>query len=196
MKQPANNWVLLTGGPHSGKSTLHAYLGKQGYAVKPEQARFVLDDYMARGIPAIDIMNNDVVGGRFQEEIAYKEIAEENKCNPNVLTFFDRSCIEYTAFIELRNLTPNQALLSQLATRSYGLAVILESIPMPFDENRLETNLVDPVAESKRQQAALIKAVQATGTALEFLPVMPTQERASQVIAYCNQLGLASEQIA
>ena len=69
---------------------------------------------------------------------------------------------------------------------------MLEVIPSAFAKNKLESGLVDPVTESKKQEEAMLAVVQATNTPSEYLPVKTLDQRAERVIDFCVQHGLLS----
>ncbi len=96
---PNNRWVLICGGPNSGKTTIVNRLEDLGYKVKHEEARPILDRYIEEKVPLEKIVEDKIVGSSFQDEIALAEYAAEQKQPKEELVFFDRVAIEYFALL-------------------------------------------------------------------------------------------------
>lgn len=86
------NWVVITGEPRSGKSTLIERLAFYGYRICPEVSRIVIDDYRSKEIYL------DCYADNFENIVLSEKLAAEKRFQPKECVFWDRSIIDSIAF--------------------------------------------------------------------------------------------------
>lgn len=184
-----NKWILLAGGPNSGKTTLLNYFSECGYACKEEQARFVLDEFMKEGIPFTAIVDDVIVGSRFQDEIVKRELARAACFDKQVPTFFDRSTLDYLAITKERGLIRNPKLTHAAMAQRFALAFVLETIDETFGGNKIESAFTNPVELAKRQTDGIATVLDEQHIPYIHVPVLPLAERAEFILANCRLRG-------
>jgi predicted ATPase len=129
--------IVLTGGPHSGKSTLLAALSARGARVLAESAIGVINDLVASiGIEAAREWRAAHVAD-FQLTIARRQHQAELAVGGDGVVWLDRGIIDTIAYCRLYQIEAPEE-LRQLAARShYDLAIVCELVT-PF-HSRQET---------------------------------------------------------
>jgi predicted ATPase len=95
-----NNFVIITGGPGSGKSAILDSLSALGYKFVPETARTIIKERVGRGLPP---RPNPDEFARQIFEIDFKNYI--NNIDTSEPLFFDRSFLDSTAMIIETNKT-------------------------------------------------------------------------------------------
>ena len=102
MSHPASEtkWIIITGGPSCGKTSLLSYLNYLGFATVPESARLWIELEMSRGLTLDTIRKNELL---FQEKVLkMKKDREENTPKDSVI-FWDRGIHDSIAYGVDRN---------------------------------------------------------------------------------------------
>lgn len=92
----SNNWIVITGGPSSGKTSLLAELQKLGHRTIAEAARTVIDQALEKGV-LVEQLRSDEKG--FQEDVARLKQKNETVHDKSQLTFFDRGMQDTVAYL-------------------------------------------------------------------------------------------------
>jgi len=111
---------VLSGGPGVGKTTVINILKEKGYLVVPETARIIIEEEKIKDsdvLPWKDLF-------KFQEQVALRQLEEEEKINSNQAAFFDRSLIDGYAYCVLGNVNIPQ-LITENAWGRYDLIFFL-----------------------------------------------------------------------
>jgi predicted ATPase len=93
----STNWVVITGAPSSGKTSVIDALALRGYAVQGEVARAVIERHLKEGKTLAEIRRDE---SALQREMLEEKIALEKSLDPAALVFLDRAMddsITYTA---------------------------------------------------------------------------------------------------
>ena len=88
-------WVVITGGPSSGKTSIINRLSELGYKIVPEAAEKYIKEEQVKGKKVRDIRTNEE---DFTRVIFYKKIEAENELSSNQLTFLDRGLPDTVAY--------------------------------------------------------------------------------------------------
>lgn len=96
------NWVVITGAPSSGKTSVISALSDLGYNCYPEVARTLLEQS-----PGI---RNDEEG--FQRLITASKSELENSLNPKNLIFLDRGMPDSITYYRVAGINPHEAAIS------------------------------------------------------------------------------------
>ncbi len=182
MSNSNNNWIVLAGGPNSGKTTLIDELSKRGYKVKPEQAMVVINEYLASGVKLENVHTDPVLGGQFQRDIALKELAAAAEFSPDELVFFDRWAPDYFAFAKIRNLKKDEEIIKKLADCSYKHIFVLDLLKNEYADNKIEAHLADPIAVAIQQEEHLIDVINDLHMEFTRVPVMSVDDRIEYIL--------------
>ena len=182
-----NNWILIAGGPNSGKTTLIAELKKRGYKVKPEQATIIIHEYMDAGIPLESVQLDPKRGAIFQEDIALREMKATESFDKNEIIFLDRGAIEYFAFAKMRGLKINDQIAKLVKKSAYRQVFMLDLIESNFVTTKIEAHLDNPIEMAKKQHKLLIEVCERFKFNIETVPVMPVEKRADYILSFLNE---------
>jgi predicted ATPase len=177
-----NKWIVLAGGPNSGKTTTLAELKAQGYTVEPEQATKIIHEYIEQGIPLESLHNDPAAGAKFQEEIARRQIETEESHQKDEVVFFDRGAFDYLVFSRLRGLPLNDDILQAVRERTYGTVFVLNLIESEFKQTKIEAHLDDPVQAAKEQEKLLLSVLDELDIPYVHVPVMPIKDRVDFIL--------------
>lgn len=169
------NWQVLTAGPCAGKTALLNYLSAQGRQVVPEAARLYVDTLRSYDWSKEDVeMFREENPYTFQENVARKDYAMEQRLNPEDHLFMDRALDDNDAYSTFNNVTVDW-LDEAVQERQYATVFILEQLPFEQDDVRVE----DPEAARK-----IHELLQETYEPYDpiTVPVMPLPERAQYVL--------------
>lgn len=180
---PKNNWILLAGGPNSGKTTLICELQKRGYKVKQEQATIIIHEYMDAGIPLENVQHDLVQGAKFQDDIALREMKAASSFSVNDLVFFDRGAYEYFAFAKLRGLKINPEIAKKVRKSTYKHVFVLDLIESEFKENKIEAHIDNPMQSAKKQEKLLLDVLEEFKQEITRVPVMSVGDRADFILS-------------
>lgn len=89
------NWIIITGEPRSGKSTLIERIAFEGYRICPEVSRIIIDSYKCRNEKL------DCCTEHFEKMVMKEKIAAEKRFNPREYVFWDRGLVDSIAFSRL-----------------------------------------------------------------------------------------------
>lgn len=178
-----NNWILIAGGPNSGKTTLIAELKNRGYKVKAEQATVIIHEYMNAGIPLESVQLDPLQGAKFQEDIALREMKAMQIYDNNELVFLDRGAIEYFAFAKMRGLKIKNQIAEQVQKSTYKHVFMLDLILSKFKANKIEAYLENPVEMAKKQHKLLLEVYKKHKYKITHVQVMSVEERADFILS-------------
>lgn len=127
-------WVVLTGPPSSGKTTLQARFADAGYAISKDSTRQLIADVTGAGRDAEEFRFAD----DFQPRVLEAMAAAEAKLDPGEVTFLEYALPCNIAFhrTEARELVSG---LAEAAQRyRYAEVFILDPVGWSNDEQRVE----------------------------------------------------------
>lgn len=171
-------WVVITGGPSSGKTTTVTHLKSLGFHSSPESARTLIDMGIESGLTTAEIRRDEE---RFNQSVLNIQLALENILLPKKLCFHDRGVPDSLAYVRLINADESYARGVALK-RMYRAIFLLDLLPFQKDYARTE----DP------QMAKYIdKLIYQTYQELKYkvirVPVLSVEERSRFIL---NSLGI------
>ena len=101
------NWVVITGAPCTGKTTVIEELKKLGHTCHPEAAREYIESEMAKGFTLDEIRADNL---KLQSGILNKKMILEENLTPNQLIFLDRGIPDTLTYYRPSALDPMLAL--------------------------------------------------------------------------------------
>ena len=172
-------WIVITGAPCSGKSSLVSLLGQMGYQVSPEPARAYFEEQSARGLSIDEIRSAPEI---FMNAILARAIQREALLDPHQLTFMDRALPDSAAFRSLYGL--DFAELQRVVSRvRYRAVVLLESLPFEADGVRTESEEFRSALEQR-----LVQVYEALGYRPVRIPVVALEVRAQLLLDQLRNL--------
>jgi predicted ATPase len=168
------NWVVITGAPSSGKTSVINALAARGFTVRPETARAVFDRRVAGGETLQQIRADNVL---FQHQIIAEKIALEKSLDPAARVFLDRGMPDSMTYFRLAGLDVAEAAGAACLNR-YVAVFVFDRLPVVQDGMRTEDE-----ATAARLDRDLESDYKALGYDPVRVPVMPIEARADFVIA-------------
>lgn len=136
MKKTVNNWIVITGAPSSGKTTVLKELEKLGYKVYEEWARVYIDSEMKSGKTLKEIRHDEL---EFQKKILQLKIDFEKTLNSESTLFLDRGIPDSIAYMKLCGYGKDPILKKAAKNCSYKKVFLMELIKYESDYARTES---------------------------------------------------------
>jgi len=131
----ATEWVVITGAPSSGKSTVLSKLAELGFQCKPELARVIAEENPR-------LRDDEAI---FQKTVTLAKHDLEHSLDQQHLVFLDRGMPDSITYYRKAGIDPNEALKSCL-THKYKKVFIFERLELVSDgvrtENHEESELI------------------------------------------------------
>ncbi|NBX85426.1 MAG: ATPase [Gammaproteobacteria bacterium] len=166
-------WVVITGPPSSGKTTLVNALKAKGHIVSSEVAREIIQYTLSPG-HFKKCMPRDSLA--LQREILAVTLKREHSLSLDQEIFFDRGVPDSIAYFEFHGFNPEDAIRSS-QFRHYKRIYYCEGLPVEKDGLRLEN---DSIAQEIGE--LIIKAYSSLNYEIIFLPVVSVEERMALVL--------------
>lgn len=173
------NWVVITGGPSSGKSTLLACLENQGYKIVFEVARIIIDREIAGGKTLGEIRADEA---EFQRRVLQMKIDIEEKLLSQQLTFLDRGIPDSIAYNQICRA---DVTLAFEASRKRRYRAVFHCEQVPFEQDHART---EDQKKAHEISTLLHKAYTDLGYEVIGVPLMSTEERAKFILKELNRL--------
>lgn len=167
------NWIVITGAPCSGKSTVIRALEGMGYPVVHETARLYLEQKLARGFPAGAVKADRLA---FQQRILQRKIAVEQRLHPETLVFLDRAVPDSIAYFKDSKLDVQAPMLASRGFR-YRKILLFDRLPFRGDAVRVEDEM-----RAVRLEGLLVAGYRLLGYPLVRVPVLELAERVRFVL--------------
>jgi len=167
-------WVVLTGAPNSGKTTLIKCLMQHGFRTSPELARVYIANEIAKGI-TLEEQEKDMYNR--QRGVNNFVINAEAQMPANELIFLDRGFPDALAYSRIVGLDPNEFLCDCFQHR-YAAVFCLERFTFQDDGVRFENE-----AGADFLQKWLISDYFALGYDLVRVPILPVEERLDFILS-------------
>jgi predicted ATPase len=176
--------VVLTGGPHAGKTTLLRELAARGQRVVPEAAIEVIAELVRTlGSDAARAWRSEH-SDEFQARIAERQVAIEREFEPRngELCFFDRGVLDGLAYCRLHGRQPPPTLEAAVRGARYDLAVLCELV-LPFT-SRTETGRTSDERRAREIELLVRDVYREHGFEVLALPLIsPASARAERLLA-------------
>ncbi len=173
-----DRFLVLTGGPGSGKTTLAAALAREGIATMPESGRAVIRDQRAAGGRALPWDDR----AAYAREMARRDIANWHAARRlDGPVVFDRGLGDVIGYLRLCDLPVPPGLLAEARSYPYAQSVLLA--PHWPEIYRNDTERLQDETEARATCTAVAAAWEELGYELAELPRAPVAERVRFVLA-------------
>lgn len=168
------NWIIITGAPSSGKTSVIDALARRGYATMEETARALIAEKMSGGLSLGQARADERA---LQDGILARNAAREAALDPASLVFLDRAVGDSMAYFPLAGL--DTAPVRAAAARfRYRAVFIFDRLPFLRDEVRSEDE-----GKAEKLDALSEEGYRALGYDPVRVPVMPVEERADFILS-------------
>jgi len=168
------NWIVITGGPCTGKTTVVNLLAEKGYLTTIEHARHYIDTQKIQGKTVEDIRRNK---REFQLKVLKLQIAQEAELNVNEQIFMDRALPDALAYHRFLGLDYDDYLVEECDRYQYKRIFILDRLPLTNDYARLEDE-----TEQIRIHTLIREVYAELGYHPVRVPVLPPDERVDFIL--------------
>jgi predicted ATPase len=180
MDHASDNFIVLTGGPGSGKSTLIGALARAGFATAPESGRQIIKEQVAAGGSALPWADRN----RFAEAMLTRDIQAyrsfESTIDP---VFFDRGIPDVLGYLTLCGIAIPPHMTAAAARYRYHRRVFIA--PPWRDIFAQDAERKQTFDEAERTCDAMIQVYSDAGYELVELPRVSVEERARFLVALC-----------
>lgn len=173
-------WIVLTGAPCSGKTSIIRELERRGFSVIHETARALIQAELKKGRRLLEIRADPLT---FQRRVLNRKAALEAALPPDRTVFLDRGLPDSIAYFRFHGLDPAPAVAAASRFR-YRAVMLLDRLPLEPDPVRSE----DPAAAARLEEL-LRTAYEALGYPVQRVPVRPLRERTDRVLRWVDRLA-------
>lgn len=151
-RSPArSNWLVITGGPCSGKTSVIETLARRGHSVVPEAARAYIDTLLAQG-RSLSCIKADI--SAFERRILMDKVNIESTLPRGDALILDRAVPDSIAYYQFEGLDPAEPLSFCKAVR-YRTVLLFEQLAFKKDKVRSENHQQAQVLEHLLEKAYL-----------------------------------------
>lgn len=167
-------WVVITGAPSSGKTSVIEDLRARGYAVQDEVARDLIEECLRRGLSVEDVRRDG--GKQLQRDILRLKMGREALLDPDECVFMDRGMPDSISYFRLAGLDVQAAVQASLKFR-YAAVFIFDRLPLVSDGIRSEDESV-----AQKIDGMLRADYKSLGYDPVSVPVMPVVARSDFIL--------------
>lgn len=171
-------WVVITGPPSSGKTTLLELLADAGHATSADSTRQLIADVVASGRDAEEFRFAD----DFQPRVLEAMLAAEQRLAPDDIVFLEYGLPCNVAFHRTESLPLTPGLADAASAHGYAAVFILEPVGWEADAERVE--------DERYQQAVhghMFDVYRELGYTPVAVPAVSPEERLEFVLAAFNE---------
>ncbi|CZF81820.1 hypothetical protein GCE9029_02848 [Grimontia celer] len=174
-----NNFIVFTGGPGSGKTTVIEALRRQGYCCAPETGRKVIQEQVKQNGTAFPWLDKIA----FRDEMVRMELANFNDYRDKPETvFFDRSILDCLGYSLLEALPTPKKLEELCEELTYRKRVFVFPPWQEIFENDAERK--QDFEEAVRTYEVMVGVYERSGYRLIEVPRLTVEERIGFILGH------------
>jgi predicted ATPase len=184
-----SRFVVITGGPGSGKTSLVAHLGSLGYVTVPEAAIQIIEELNREHGVAGQIEWRQQHPAEFQRLAFRRMVALEAACTvaEGSIGFCDRGRPDAIAYAELYGLELDSEVRSLVENQRYLRVYLLDTLSC--FRTRSATGRTSDRERSVRIHDLLYEAYRSLGYSPTRVPELPVRDRARFVLSELGESG-------
>lgn len=168
------NWIVITGAPCSGKTSVICALEKKGYSVVHEVARALIDKALQQGLSLAEIKSDE---SAFEYRILEEKEKIEAGLSPTALIFLDRAIPDSLAYFIHAGLDPDLP-LKKSRLYHYKKIFLFERFRFKRDKVRIEDEII-----AEKLDRLLWESYQLLKYDVIRVPVLPVAERTEYILS-------------
>ncbi len=178
MLQRNTKWIVITGAPSSGKTSVINDLRARGYAIEPEVARKYIEACLAQGLSMMDIRKDH--GHMLQSQILRLKQERESALDPAACVFMDRGLPDSVTYFRIAGM--DTAIAEQASrTFSYAAVFLFDRLPLVDDGIRVED-----ARQADEIDRMLMQDYKALCYAPVRVPVIPVEDRTDFILGFLD----------
>ena len=175
-KMQNTEWIVITGAPSSGKTSVINDLKARGYHVQDEVAREYIEACIASGFSMQDIRADG--GKALQDAILHLKVTREAVLAPKDTVFLDRGIPDSMTYFRLAGLNVAAA-KAAAGTFRYDAVFLFDRLPIVADGVRVEDE-----AMASDIDKMLMQDYRSLGYDPVRVPVMPVEKRTDFILNF------------
>jgi len=173
--QKNTKWIVITGAPSSGKTSVIDDLRARGYPVEQEVAREYIEACLAQGQSMTEIRKDH--GQMLQSEILRLKVAREAALDPAACIFMDRGLPDSVTYFRIAGMDTAAA---EQASRAFGYAAVFLFDRLPIVQDGVR---VEDAQQADEIDRMLMLDYTVLGYAPVRVPVMPVVGRTDFILS-------------
>jgi predicted ATPase len=169
------HWIVITGAPCSGKTSVIRALESRGYEVVHETARALIDQALAQGLTLEAIKADELT---FERHVLAAKIAAESSLNKINPVFLDRAIPDSIAYFRKAGFDITEPLASSRLFQ-YKKIFLFERLLFKKDAVRSEDD-----ATAAELERLLAESYEMLGYSVIRVPVMTVADRTEFVLTH------------
>ncbi|ARU59315.1 ATPase [Oleiphilus messinensis] len=173
-------WVVLTGPPSSGKTTVLEELKRLGYLTSPDVSREVIKNHITKGGDAVSARKDQF---KLQVEILDKMLKVESSLDAGQRVFLDYAIPDNIAYCEMEDVViPDLEKSSKKF--EYRKVFLFEPLPMVVDDVRIESESYQHEIFKK-----ILRSYKKLGYKVRIIKIDSVKNRIKKIILHADSEG-------
>lgn len=176
MKNIETEWIVITGAPSSGKTSVIDTLELEGHTIMREAASVCIETRLKAG-ELLEEICHETTQIRLQDEILQKNMEQKELLDPAQRVYFDRCAVDTISYCKLYRLDEER--FREAASRyRFKKVFLMERLPFEMNSVRIEN---DTTAQMLDQY--LRESYTSLGYNVIGVPVMSIRERVDFILS-------------
>ncbi len=173
------NWIVITGAPSSGKTTLIRSLENEGFLSNLDISRALIEQGLRRGLTIDEIFHNE---SGFQENVLIEMINNALSLPPEEIIFHDYSMPDNIPFLRLLGLPVTEEYVT--AARLFKYKMVFKCTPLPLEQDGIRR---EDISDQMRLDQDITRVYTDLGYQVIDLPPVPVFVRKQIILGHLTQ---------